>query len=654
MIFVSKRHSITAFWFVLLVLCAGSIVVHSQDFFQLGSAKGASPVTVTGGYRLYGQTANRQGSFSQRPADLWRMELNPTVSLYGVPLTVNLLLSSEQQGLQQEINAFSFTLNPDEVKRIVTARATKALEDYARSEYGELLQNYDTVKDSLKKADPERYKELESMRQLETMRDVSGNDITNYTDALQGLGLMSDVEEVMSHFPTIGVGTVFPIFSPLTISGVRLTGASLEWNPGWFYIHLAEGTTQRPLLRLDTVRTDSGLYQSYDQSYYGRNIYSAKIGVGRRDGEHVYITGMYGIDDKSSISFSDTNSALAPQKNMVGGLDFKVDPIPGIWTLQAEVNASLTVSDLNAPQFNSSSVPPFLLTAADSNVSSYFDWAATAQTVVNVRSSGTKFNASVRRIGSGYRSMGAPNLRTDLFRYDVRVDQSFFSRQFTAGLFYRRDRDNLIPFKRSTSTLTSLGATIGLNIRKLPFLRVSYSPYVQENNATDTLYQLSNHATLLNASSGYAYRIGDLSANSGLSVGYQSSVTRKNVADYSVFQINGTQTIGFVFPVSLTAGLGYITQNATAQAANDIVTVDVSGSYLAMETWSNSAGLNLAFDALNGTRVGFFLATTLPLGEFAVIDLRLERNIFNELITPPVLGGSYKEVIFRATISKSW
>jgi len=648
------RPSNYSLWFVLLVLCAGSAALRSQDFFQLGSAKGAAPVTITGGYRLYGQTANRQGSFSQRPADLWRMELNPTVSFYGVPFTINMLLSSEQQGLQQEINAFSFTLNPDEIKRIVTARATKALEDYARSEFGELLQNYDAVKDSLKIADPERFKQLESMHQLETMRDVSGNDISNYTEALQGLGLMSDVEEVMSHFPTIGVGTVFPNFSPLTVSGVRLTGASLEWNPGWFYVHLAQGTTQRPLLRLDTIRTDSGLYQSYDQSYYGREIYSGKIGVGRRDGEHLFVTGMYGIDDKSSISFTDTNSALTPQKNIVGGLDFKVDPLPGIWTLQAEGMGSLTVSDLTAPQFSNESVPPILLNLIDSNVSSYFDWAVTAQTTIHVRESGTKFNASVRRIGSGFRSMGAPNLRTDLFRYDVRLDQSFFSRQFTAGIFYRRDRDNLIPFKRSTSTLTSLGATIGLNIRKLPFLRVSYSPYVQENDATDTLYRLSNHATLLNASSGYAYRIGDLSANSGLSVGYQSSITRNNVSDYSVFQVNGTQTIGFVFPLSLTAGLGYITQNATAQAANDIITVDASGSYLAMESWSNSAGLNLAFDALNGTRVGFFLATSLPLGELAVIDLRLERNIFNELVTPPVLGGSYKEVIFRGTISKSW
>lgn len=639
---------------VLCVLLSNGASVHAQNVFGFGTDAGAAPITVTGGYRLYGQTANRQGSFSQRPADLWRMELNPTVSLYGVPLTVNLLLSSEQQGLQQNINAFSLMLNPDEIKRIVAQRASRALEDYARSENGELLRNFDEIKDSLQKADPERYKEVASMRQVETVRDNGGENLGAYSDALLKMGIMSDIEEVMSHFPTIGVGTVFPNFSPLTVSGVRLQGASIEWNPGWFYMHFAEGTTQRPLLRADTVRTDSSLYQSYDQSYYGRNIYSGKLGIGRRDGEHLFFTGMYGIDDKSSISFQDTNTHLTPQKNMVGGLDFRVEPIVGIWSLQAEAMASLTVGDLNAPQFATDAVPQFLLNLVDSSASSYADWAVTAQTAVNVKSSGTRFNASLRRIGSGFRTMGAPNLRTDVFRYDIRFDQALANRQVTVGVFYRRDRDNLIPFKRSTSTLTSLGATLGLNIRKYPFLRISYAPYVQENDATDTLYKLSNHATLINASSGYAYRIGDLSANTGVTFGYQSSVTRNNVSDYSVVQVNAMQTIGFQIPLSVSGGLGYITQNATAQAANNIITVDLSGTYTAMETWNNSAGLTLAFDQLNGTRTGFYLATTLPIDNYAVIDLRLERNIFNEKVVPPVLGGSYQEVIFRGTISKSW
>jgi hypothetical protein len=158
----------------------------------------------------------------------------------------------------------------------------------------------------------------------------------------------------------------------------------------------------------------------------------------------------------------------------------------------------------------------------------------------------------------------------------------------------------------------------------------------------------------LNASTGYAYRIGDLPSNTGVTVGYQSSVTRNNVADYSVLQVNALQTLALQIPMTVSAGFGYITQNATQQAANNIYTVDASATYTAMETWNSSAGLTLAFDAINGTRTGFYLATSLPLENVAVIDVRVERNIFNERVVPPVLGGSYQELIVRGTISKSW
>lgn len=626
----------------------------AQPWFVFGSQNGDAPVMLMGSYRILGQTANRQGTFQEKPPDLWRMEINPTISLYGIPLTANLLLSSEQSGLRQDINAFSISLDPEAVKRIVTARAYRALNDFARSEGGELLDKYDEVQDSLEKYDPEKLKQLEQYKQLEKLRDVAHGDLTGYGDLMQQMGFMSDVESVMAALPTLAVGALFPTFTPLTVSGVRLDGGSAEWNPGMFYVHVAGGKTQRPLLRLDTARVDSGVFANYDNSAFGRMMYAGRLGIGRRDGAHLIFNGVYTIDDRTSIPLSDTNTALTPQKNMLAGLDFKTELIPGVWTLQGEGAVTLTVSDQNAPKFSTDAVPDILLGFVDSSASAYFDWALTGSTQIDIRSTGTRFRASTRRIGPGFRALGVPNLRTDVFRYDARVDQSFWQRQFSVGLFFRRDQDNLLPWKRSTTTITSIGATMGLNIRKYPYLRLSYAPYAQINNDPDPALQIDNNIAVITVASGYNYRIGSLSANTTVNVGSQASSTVNGIADYAVLTLNANQSVSMAFPLTLSAGLGYISQKAAGSPDNVIYTVDGSASYGMFDFMSLTGGLTLAFDDTYGTRTGFFFGLGAALGEYANIDIRAERNLFNERLNPPVYGGTYQETIFRASISRSW
>lgn len=643
--------------FVALAIILGAVYtpqLYSQ-VVAFGAQQGPAPVTILGAYRLLGQASSRQGSFSEKPPDLWRAEFNPTLAIYGIPLTASLLLSSEQQGFQQDISAFSITLDPDAIQRIVRERAYNALESYARSEAGWMLDDYEGVKDSLEQYDPARLKELEHMRELSKMRDVSMGGIDGYEDVLNEMGLMSDVESVMSSLPTIGVGTVFPSFSPITLNGARVSGAYGEWNPGKvFYIAAVGGRTQKPLTRVDNIRVDTTVFTTLDNSDYGRLMYGGRIGVGNRDGDHVILTGMYATDDASSLALPDSGIVLTPKTNYLSSLDLRVEPIKGIWSLEAEVASSITINDQNAPSIIGDGIPPFLLELIDSSSSAYVDWAASASTIINLLPTNTRITASFRRIGAGYTAFGVPNLRTDYLRYDVRVNQRFWKRQITVGAFFRRDRDNLIPIKRATSSLQSLGVNLGLNIRTWPYLRLSYSPYVQESDATDTLLQYQNNTVLWSIAGGHSYRIGSLSANTNLTFSRQDAETKENLYDYAVSSISGQQTIGFTFPLSLTAGLGYISQSSAQDLDTDILTVDFSGYYSLNEMFSTSGGLTLAFDNTFGDRTGYFLSVLARLGDYADIDLRVERNLFSEQAVPALLGGSYVENIFRVTISKSW
>lgn len=625
------------------------------QWLSLGNAHPDAPVMLSGGYRFLAQSANRQGTFQERPADLWRFELNPTLMLYGIPLSANVLMSSEQQGIRQEINAFSLTLDPKAVERMVMTRATNALNDVYNSADAEALRDLDSKRDSLMQYDPEKLKQLDAYKQIERVRE-QGLDVSMAHDAMQQLGIMSDAESFIASLPTVGVGTVYPSFSAITLNGIRMEGVTAEWNPGGIvYANVAVGTTQAPLTRLDTVRVDSNIYTNFDNSAFGRRVTAIKAGVGRKEGEHVFLTAMVATDDRTSINVaSDTNTALTPQKNMIGGLEFKVEPIEGMWTLQAEGATSLNVGDLNAPTFGTSAVPDFLLGLVDSSMSSYIDWALVAATMFTLRDAGTKISGNLRRIGPGFRSLGVPNLRSDVLRYDLRVDQSFLKRQVSASVFYRRDQDNLVPWKRSTTSITSLGVTLGLNVRKWPFLRLTYAPYVQENDDSNPLLQYVNRTTMIMGATGYSYRLGDLGASTNLNVARQWSETKNNASDFGVTTINVLQSISFSFPLTVSGGVGFITQAAAGLPDNNVITADVSANYVLWELVTTSGGLTMAFEQDNSTRTGFYFNLNVPLWDVAVVDLRAERTLFDERRVPPILGGNYNETIVRATISKYW
>jgi hypothetical protein len=627
---------------------------HAQ-WFSFGAENGAAPVWLTGNYRLLGQTSSRQGSFQEKPPDLWRAEVNPTLAIYGVPITANLLVSSEQRDVRQNINAFSVTLDPDAIKRIVSQRAANALEGYARSESGELLDQYSQIKDSLAKYDPEKLKELDAYKKIQEMREVANGDITNYTDVLQQMGLMSDVENVMQQLPTVGVGTVFPAFTPMTLSGSRVSGGWGDWNPGGsFYIAGVGGTTQQPLRRVDSIRVDTTVYTTLDNSDYGRSLYGGRIGYGRPEGIHVILTGLYATDDATTLTLPDSGVALTPMRNYITGLSVRVDPFPGVWSLEAELCGSLTEGDQNAPRFASPDVPDFLLDLVDSSSSVYADWAAAASTTINIQETGTRLTGKARRIGMGYSAPGVPNLRTDYIRYDVRADQRFWKRQVSLGLFVRRDEDNLSNVKRATSTLFSYGGSLGLNFRGWPYLRLSYAPYIQESNSSDVLLQYKNQTLIWSVAGGYAYRVGDLGMNTNVTFSKQDATTKNNVSDYAVTTINFLQSVSFTFPLTLSVGVGNITQAAAQTPTNNIFTTDFSANYAISDWFTTNGGITLAFDETYGTRSGYFLSVLMRLGQFADIDLRAEHNIFNELVVPPVLGGSYSENIFRVTVGKVW
>lgn len=645
----------------ILLFCS-AIPAFAQSWFGLGSRASDAPLVLTGSYRIIGQSSNRQGSFQEKPPDFARAEFTPTVVVFGIPVSATLLYSTEQRDVRQQINAFSLNLDPEMLQRLVEERAYRALDQFVVSDSGALLQGIRDVADSAKTvadsagsvADMATSR-LEQFRKLEQMRSTAGSSPLEYAEALESLGLMSTTEKIMMWLPKVGFGTIFPTLTPLTVSGTRVEGTSIEWNPGKvFFVSALKGTTQRPLARADGLRIDTAIYTNLDNADFGRSITGARVGFGAKDGPHWMFTGVYTTDDASSAPVLDSMSVSTPQRNVLGSMDFRVEPIKGVWSIDAEVAGSITVGDLNSPKFSTDQLPRFLLDLIDSSSSAYADWAGTASTAVSIASTGTRLSGAVRRIGTGYRALGVPNMRVDVLRYDAKFDQSLFKRQLSLGVFARRDQDNLIPLKRATTLTTSMGAHMNISIRRLPYVRLSYMPYVQESDATDSVYAYANRTTMWTAASGYSYRIGDLSAGTHLTYSRQQSATSVASGDYAVTSATASQSLAFAFPLSVTLGLGLIEQTSAVEADATIVTGDGSIAYAFDDVLSANGGITLALDRTYGDRVGYQLGITAHFEDIADIDLRAERSIFDERFTPAVLGGSYQESVFRIVVSKSW
>lgn len=168
---------------------------------------------------LYGETANRKGTGSDKKPGYGYASLTPSVSLYGIPFALNVLLSTENNSQRQSLNSISFIYDFNAAKDIA--------QSYAESEGEENVP-----------------------------------------------GMM----KFFSNFNSLAIGTNYPSYTPLTMQGVPVSGFSFEFNPGWFYLASAFQKNQRPIDNLyykrDLYAGRLGIGQKDDSHWFFTGIYA--------------------------------------------------------------------------------------------------------------------------------------------------------------------------------------------------------------------------------------------------------------------------------------------------------------------------------------------------------------------------------------------
>jgi hypothetical protein len=589
---------------------------------------------LTGTNQLSAQTANRQGSYQEQPTQFWRWEFEPTVQVYGIPLSFYVLLSSEQQEFRQNINALTSMFTPERLRQRIADRLTSELQSLSTyADVSALADRYEAIKDSLANANPMQLERLEAYRTLKQLEALKDANPMEHLAALQQLGIVSDIERIMLYLPQVQVGMVYPTYSSLVLRGVAMNGGSIEWTPGTFLFSFAGGRTRRPILRPDSINMSS----------YGQELYAARIGFGYGTATSLTISALSAHDQGGWPL--DTSRPLQgnPYATHVVGIQFNTSVWDQRLTLDGELAASLVTWDTQSPRPTEDQLPNWLVRMFDLRLSSSLDVAYNARLSVQLPETSSRLAVSSRMVGPGFFTYGNPLLRRDVIAHEARLDQTLFRRVLSVGLTYRIERDNLLGTKFATTMTNAYTASISIAPRFLPFVRISGTYATQSSNYG------TQQTVLWQAGTGYSYQLGTLGAFTTLSVSEQRTSGWTPESGLRTAMLDQSMSFPFPLTIGLSLQAGFpVFATDTLNHQNWMATV--TASYTLWEQLTVTLAPNIS-SADNAVRILANARIQLDLKKWGMFRVELTSNRFRNQLQSQ---SNFDETLLRASFEQRW
>ena len=475
----------------------------------------------------------------------------------------------------------------------------------------------------------------------QSMNSASFNfDLNTYKEDLKSrlenkvTELATGWEKLLLGVNVFGVGTNYPSYSDYTLKGVPVTGITAELNPGIFYAAFAASKNQRGI----------------ENTAYERSIYAGRLGIGKIDGTHLFFTGMYEKDDENSISPDTLNLTLTPKANYVFGAQTKLVLFDEHILIEGEGNASILTHDTRDADLEIKAIPGWIKGMITPKISTSFDYSYTGKMTFNNPESATRVSFDLKMVGPGYISLGAPNLRNDQFAYEAKVEQGFLARKISLSTFFRTSHDNLIDWKSSTTTMTAYGISLGLHFPKLPFLQVSYSPYVQKNDDSISAQKVENKTMMFSAMTGYSLLIKEFNFSTNVAFTNNTANTLTGLSDYKTNSFNVTEAVSFNNPISFAGSWGVIKTTSTGLYSK-INNYDLSVNAAFTELLSNTLGFNIAAESTVNNKKGLYLNTTYTPWKNINLTARLEESTYKDFANSAL---NYNELIFNVMLNVKW
>lgn len=568
--------------------------------------KSAPVFFFTGTSELYGEAANRTATLSGDPQRYTDLTINPTLFIKGIPFGLNLLLSSRQQGFKQNMNMAGMQFDPATLKEMIEDKVKSYLE---------------SKKDEIEQTILEKGEKYRSQVEQQYAGKVTSK--------------LTPLFKVFTAFKSLGIGTTYPEWTKYTLSGVPQTGLSFEFNPGIFYI-AASGFKNKTALENKT---------------YKRNIYGGRIGIGKKDNSHFFITGLYVKDFENSITVSDT-SYLKPEANYIVGTEMKLNLFKNKLSIEGEVNASLYTSDVTASDIASNNIPKILKNIFNPKSTSSVDGFVSGRIAYENDKSKTKTSFKVTMIGPGYKSLASSTKANDRLEFEYKIDQKFAKNKVSVSLKVLNFRDNLIEnWKNFTSTTTMGILNLTVAIPKMPRAAVIYVPLFSGNNSSNDTDKVSDRSHALTFITSYSGKIKNITSVTSLSAGITDNSTYLKRNDGYSKNITLNQSFYFKFPLTLSGSIGLVQTSDMLYGYARTVTGGISADYVIEEIWSNSAGFSADITRDLNKRLSVFLDTRLDFNEHVSLNIRTEKNLYNDWVSG---ANNWDEFVIKSTLSTNW
>ena len=553
----------------------------------------SSPIQFHGSNKLFGQYSDMQGIGQEIPPSFLRDDLQMTLTVYGIPISSSFFITTEQRDFRQSIDNFRIYLDIAALKRATS---------------------------------------------LFPSRD---NNAGSGKDSLKGKGALK-MGRFLSIFTALEIGKCRPNYTELTLQGIAISGVNIEMNPGLFYAAFSMGKVKR------SVEPSGSSKPTYKQ-----DVLFARIGAGKKNLSHLYLTYMRVLDDENSLP-SDLNSdslLIYPQANHVIGTEGKLSLFKNKFTVEGEAAISLFTRDTKSTELEltDSQIPSWLNNYFEPNTTSSIDFSYNVKMGLKLRT--TTLSGGIKIIGAGYKTLGNPNLISDRLTYDGRIDQTFAKNRINISAFYKYGKDNLVNWKTATTTTVYYGITGAVRFRKAPYFMVSYRPNFQKTN-NDSL-GLNNTIYVVTATTGYYYRIGKVQSNTNFNYCRQySKIERNAVTDLSKtnsYTLN--EELTFTIPLSVGIGANYC-QSTFSNKESDILSLTLSGTYSTFEDrWQNSLSVTYQNESHEQNKLGFSLNSKVQLWKNGDLEIQLEKNNFTDNVQ---CTQNYNEFIAKLSFEVRW
>jgi len=601
------------------------------------------PLRFSAVSRLMLESASRSGRLAETPPTFVRWEFAPTVRLYGMPLAINLLLSTERQpaGSRPGVDrgAFQFQRNVGDFNMAliqrVQGRLDQAGDDGSSGDTAIVLSR---LLDSLARAvrDTGFFADTAGLGSPMAMREIAVD-----LETLRDLGLVAPAEAALMNLPSLGFGVVAPTFGELFMQGVSMNGGMAEYNPGLFYLGGAIGTMNREdalLLPPSTEQGSEGLAVG-DLPTPRRMVYVGRLGIGRRDGTHIIASALYAEDDAASQGLArlveGIGGSFASQRNIVAGLAGRFRDEALRLTLDGEVNASLLNDGSQGPTiegdlFREASTTGVLFGDAGAKAGSIADLAWRGRLFWQPTDE-SRLVLGGRYVGPGYTSVGTAGLRSDLLRLDASFDQLLFRHRVALQGEVSHESSGGSIDGATVATIDRVALGGDLRIPGLPMLTLRYAATTQHRVIGDgeTVNDAATEHRQGSVTMAYDRLVGHTRIGAFVAATYQDALSDEEAGAFSSLGFSATGRVGFgsILGGAVTYGL-----NKTTTAVDRLtVAVPSLGATLFATPvdWMQGRGTILLRRLSDREVTTITLGGTMNLWSFGTLDVQYERNIFS-------------------------